>query len=117
MGNDNVFPATSRAAHQIDIDGIGSLHTAAAPPIAPFWIAIRPERLRLTDGPAPNTAPGTILTAAYFGDSADYAIRLAAGATLQLVQPLSAGFGTGLLAPGTHVTVALPPDALTILSA
>ena len=117
MGNDNVFPATSLAANRIKIVGIGSLQTISALPTTPFWIAIRPERLRLAPDPAPNTAPGTILTAAYFGDSADYAIRLAAGATLQLVQPLSAGFGTGLLLPGTPVTVALPADALTILSA
>jgi putrescine transport system ATP-binding protein len=117
MGNDNVFPATRLAADQVEIDGIGRLQTTAPSPVTPFWVAIRPERLRLINDPAPNTAPGTILTAAYFGDSADYAIRLDAGATLQLVQPLGAGFGIGLLSPGTTVTVAMPSDALTVLSA
>lgn len=117
MGNDNVLAATRLAAETIQIDGIGPLIVTTPIPSAPFWVAIRPERLRLAQPGALNTAHGTIITAAYFGDSADYAIRLDAGAMLQLVQPLSAGFGTGLLAPGSPVTVSLPADALTILAA
>lgn len=117
MGNDNVFAATRLAPDRVEIDGVGPLQTANPVPTTPFWIAIRPERLRLAQADTLNSAAGTILTAAYFGDSADYAVRLDAGATLQFVQPLGSGFGTGLLPPGTPVTVTLPPDALTILSA
>ncbi len=116
MGNDNVLSAHALDSNRIEIDGIGPVQSHAAAPSSAFWVAIRPERLRLTDTPALNVATGTILTAAYFGDSADYAIRLDAGATIQLVQPLSSGFGPGLLAPGTPITVSIPPDALTILA-
>ena len=116
MGNDNVLAARALGSGQIEIEGIGPVHTSDPAPPTPFWVAIRPERLRLDPDATLNAAAGTILTSAYFGDSADYAIRLAAGATLQLVQPLSAGFGPGLLAPGTPITVSFPPEALTILS-
>ena len=116
MGNDNVLAARGLDADRIEIDGIGPVQTHAAAPPTPFWVAIRPERLRIVETPAPNAAAGTILTAAYFGDSADYAIRLDAGATIQLVQPLSSGYGPGLLAPGTPITLSIPPEALTILA-
>ncbi len=121
MGNDNVLAARGAGPGGIEIEGVGPVTINApadtAPGAAPFWVAIRPERLRLGAEPgAANTAAGTVLTAAYFGDSADYAIRLAAGATLQLVQPLPFGVGRGLLAPGTPVHVTLPSDALTILA-
>jgi len=118
MGNDNVLPARALAPGQLELEGVGPIQADVDVPATPFWVAIRPERLRLVReaARAPNTAAGTVLTAAYFGDSADYAIRLDIGATLQLVQPLSAGFGSGLLAPGSAITVAFPPDALTILA-
>ncbi len=116
MGNDNVMPARALDSSHIEIDGIGPIETHVPAPTTAFWVAIRPERLRLTDTPGRNAASGTVLTAAYFGDSADYAIRLDAGATLQLVQPLSHGFGRGLLAPGTAITVSIPAEALTILA-
>ena len=114
MGNDNVFSARALGPDRIEIDGIGPIQSDTSPPTTPFWIAIRPERLRLTD--SADGIPGTVETAAYFGDSADYAIRLDAGATLHLVQPLSHGVGPGLLPPGTSITISLPPEALTILS-
>ena len=116
MGNDNVLAAQALDASRIDIAGIGPIQIHDPAPSTPFWVAIRPERLRLTNGETLNAACGTVETSAYFGDSADYAIRLDAGATLQLVQPLSHGFGPGLLAPGTKITVSIPPDALTILA-
>ncbi len=116
MGNDNVLAAHTLDPAHIEIDGVGPIQTHAPAPDAPFWVAIRPERLRFADPSAPNAVPGVILTSAYFGDSADYAIRLDAGATLQLVQPLSAGFGPGLLAPGAPIAVSMPPEALTILA-
>ena len=117
MGNDNVLPARRLSPGHLDIDGVGAAQTDCPVPPDPFWVAIRPERLRFAHGPLPvtNAATGTILTAAYFGDSADYAIRLEAGATLQLAQPLSSGVGAGLLAPGAKVTLTFPPDALTLL--
>ncbi len=117
MGNDNVLPARRLAADRIEVEGVGALQTESAAPESGFWVAIRPERLLLAEAGAANSVPGTVMTAAYFGDSADYAVRLEAGAMLQLVQPLGAGFGAGLLAPGTAVSVALPAEALTVLSA
>ena len=116
MGNDNVLAARALAPGQIEVEGIGPVHASDAAPVTPFWVAIRPERLRLDEGNSLNGVCGTVVTSAYFGDSADYAIRLDAGATLQLVQPLSSGFGPGLLAPGTPVTLTIPPEALTILN-
>ncbi len=63
-----------------------------------------------------NRACGTVAESAYFGDSADYAVRLASGAALQVTQPLAAGIGPGLLPPGTPVTVSWAPDACVLLT-
>jgi ABC-type Fe3+/spermidine/putrescine transport system ATPase subunit len=105
MGNDNVLPARV-------------LEAEGAAPCGRIWVAIRPERLRIEPDvqTGVNRACGTVAESAYFGDSADYGVRLASGAALQVTQPLSAGIGSGLLAPGTTVTVSWTADACVLLS-
>ena len=51
-------------------------------------VAIRPERLRLglPGGEAENQAAGVVATATYRGGTADYRVRLAAGAELLLYE-------------------------------
>ena len=53
----------------------------------------------------------------YFGDSADYVVRLPGGAALHVTEPLGSGFGRGLMPSGTAVTVSWAPDACVLLSA
>jgi ABC-type Fe3+/spermidine/putrescine transport system ATPase subunit len=121
MGNDNVLPARvlSRGPPaRLEIEGVGPAEAEGAAPCGRIWVAIRPERLRIEPGvqTGVNRACGTVAESAYFGDSADYGVRLASGAALQVTQPLGAGIGGGLLAPGTTVTVSWTADACVLLS-
>ena len=120
MGNDNVLPARVIAAGppaRLEIDEIGPAEAACDAALGRVWVALRPERLRIAPGAAAgvNQACGTVTESAYFGDSADYSVRLGSGAALQVTQPLSAGFGQGLLAPGTPVSVSWTADTCVLL--
>ncbi|GAC1344599.1 MAG: ABC transporter ATP-binding protein [Acetobacteraceae bacterium] len=123
MGNDNVLPARVREPGPpalLELDGIGLAEAAgAASASGPLWVALRPERLRIERGGTAgvNRACGTIAESAYFGDSADYTVRLPGGAALQVTQPLGRGIGAGLLVPGTDVTVSWTADACVLLTA
>jgi len=121
MGNDNVLPARIVLPGPpaiLEIEGVGPAQTTATTTASEVWLAIRPERLRITQGsqPGPNRATGTITQSTYCGDSADYTVRLDQGATLQVVQPLAQGFGQGLLPPETQVTLTWPPNACVLLT-
>ena len=123
MGNDNVLPAVVRAPGppcMLEIEGVGPAEAAGcAQEGARLWVAMRPERLLLEPGATPgvNRACGTVGESTYFGDSADYAVRLAGGSALQVTQPLGRGVGAGLLTPGTEVTVSWAADACVLLTA
>ena len=121
MGNDNVLPALVRAPGppaELELDGIGPALASAAAISGRVWVAMRPERLRLEQGGAPgvNRACGTVAESTYLGDSADYLVHLPGGTSLQVTQPLGSGFGAGLLAPGTEVTVSWAEDACVLLT-
>ena len=120
MGNDNVLSARvidPGPPARLEIDGVGPAEAQSAATAGHVWIAIRPERLRIAPGAEPgiNRACGNVADSAYFGDSADYGVRLASGATLQITQPLGAGIGPGLLPPGSPVTISWPPEACVLL--
>ncbi len=121
MGNDNVLAATvvePGPPSRLEIDGVGPAQAACAAPPGKVWLALRPERLRIEPGAAAglNQACGTVAEGAYFGDYADYSVRLASGAALQVMQPLATGFGAGLLPPGTEVTLSWSPEACVLLA-
>ncbi len=121
MGNDNVLPAVVREAGPpslLDIEGVGMAQADAAAPVgAVIWVALRPERLRIEAGQRAglNHACGTVAEHAYFGDTADYTVRLPGGAALQVAQPLRHGIGGGLIPAGTAVTVSWAADACVLL--
>ncbi|MBV8913216.1 MAG: ABC transporter ATP-binding protein, partial [Acetobacteraceae bacterium] len=122
MGNDNVLAGRviePGPPARLELEGIGPAEAASSGPAGPVWVAMRPERLRIAaDGePGVNRACGTVAESTYFGDSADYTVRLPTGATLQVAQPLAQGFGVGLMPPGTAVTVSWAPDACVLLQA
>lgn len=121
MGNDNVLAGRVLLAGPpalLEIDGVGAAEAAEAAPVGPTWLALRPERLRLAPGHdgGRNRALGTVAACAYFGDTAEYSVRLSGGAQVQVAQPLSCGIGQGLLPVGTAVTVSWTPDSCVLLA-
>src|SRR4051794_27730930 len=122
MGNDNVLPARvldPGPPARLELEGIGPAEAALAASPGPVWVALRPERLRLEHAgdTGVNRATGEVADSTYFGDSADYVVRLPGGAALHVTEPLGSGFGRGLMPSGTAVTVSWAPDACVLLSA
>jgi putrescine transport system ATP-binding protein len=57
-------------------------HGISAPPDAPLWVAVRPEKIvisRVEPGVADNWARGVIREIAYLGDWSVYLVRLESG--------------------------------------
>src|SRR4051812_14770958 len=116
MGNDNVLPGVVRGG-RLELEGVGPAEALGTAPEGKVWVALRPERLVIERGGSPgvNRVAGAVAQSAYFGDSADYVVRLASGAALHVTQPLGRGFGAGLMPAGTAVSVSWPADACVLL--
>lgn len=86
---------------------LGRLAVAAPPgPPRPATFAIRPERTRLLDAPAPNALPAQVVGATYRGESVDVSVRVGPR-TLRVRQ-----YGAAAPAPGAAVFLQLPPEHL-----
>lgn len=110
MGAANILPGRATQG-RITLDGIGPIHSAAAPDGA-LHVALRPERLALATGI--NQVGGTIERNAYRGNAIEHTVRIGA-VTLLVSAPLTAGLGASP-APGSAVTVSWPPEACVILT-
>jgi putrescine transport system ATP-binding protein len=107
---------------RLSVDGsaAGRLQLAApvaAEPRTTIWIAVRPERMRLShDQPAaaePNCLAGTVAEVGDLGDTSVYRVRLADGSLVKAAAPNSGGMAT----PRQDETVYLrfAPDAAIVL--
>jgi len=100
----------------------GRLRVAApieAEPRTPVWVALRPERMRLTRGkPSPgleNCLPGTVAEIGYLGDLSIYQIRIADGSRVKAAVANSGGSDA---APNEAepVWLSFSPDAPIVLT-
>jgi len=91
------------------------LRTGTTGQAGPRLLALRPERLRLEDGP--NRLPGIVVAQEYAGESVTTQVRRPDGSLLRSVQALDRGFGAARLAPGAPVTLGWPPEACIVLPA
>lgn len=65
-------------------------HGVSAAPNALVWVAVRPEKTRLTRQPPDgevNRAAGVIKEIAYMGDMSIYLVQLESGKTVRVTQP------------------------------
>jgi putrescine transport system ATP-binding protein len=123
VGDINLFEGT------VDADGIniegtqaGTLRVAAkidAAPGATAWVAVRPEKIRITREPLPqagNCFAGTVADIGYLGDSTIYKLRLAGGA---IVTAATANTGSTAEPPITwddQVSASFSPAAAMVLT-
>ena len=117
MGAANILPARVREPGVLDLPSLGAVAqacTAGMP--AELHVAFRPERLRLSLGPAagPNAVAGQVVDSAYRGIVVDHRVRVGADAMLLVSQPLGDGAGVAL-PPGEAVCVSWTPDACILL--
>jgi putrescine transport system ATP-binding protein len=91
---------------------------AAAEPRTPIWVAVRPERMRLSGDDAgaagENCLAGTLAEIGYLGEMSVYRVRLADGS---LVKAAAANSGaTPAPRPGEPVYLRFSPDAAIVLT-
>jgi putrescine transport system ATP-binding protein len=108
MSVENTPAGTLRAAAKID-----------AAPGANAWVAVRPEKLRVSREPpsqTDNSCTGTVADIGYLGDLTIYKLRLAGGTT---VTAAVANTGRGSEPPITWdeaVAVSFAPEAAIVLT-
>jgi len=93
--------------------------TIVAEPRTPVWIAIRPERLRLSrEKPAcgDNCVPGTIVEIGYLGDSSIYRVRIADGSLLKAAVSNTGANGGDAARVGENVWLSFAPEAPIVLT-
>ena len=117
MGAANILPATVRQPGLLDLTTLGVVAQTETNGLSgELHLALRPERLRLSRGPAagPNAVAGQVVESAYRGIVVDHRVRVGPDITLLVSQPL--GDGAGLALPhGEAVCVSWSADACILL--
>jgi len=108
--------------------GVGALETAlgrlriaaeAAAPGATVWLALRPEKLRMSrERPAGevNALAGTVFEIGYRGDISIYKVRLADGSPMKVSLANTGAGGAPLFSSDDRVWLSWPPEAGVVLT-
>jgi putrescine transport system ATP-binding protein len=109
---------------RVSIEGTaaGRLRVAAeavAPAGAMVWVAVRPERLRISRQPPlpglDNCVAATVVDIGYFGDKSVYKLRIRDGSLLKAAINRGAD-GDGAIGVGEQVWLTWPPEAARVLT-
>jgi len=94
--------------------------TIEAAPGALVWIAVRPEKLRLTPEPPSdeieNVVPGTVIDIGYLGDLSIYKLRIADGSNLKAAVVNTGRRPERAIGCNDRVWVSFPPEAAIVLT-
>jgi putrescine transport system ATP-binding protein len=101
----------------------GRLRAAAAieaEPGTPIWVAVRPERMRITgEKPSPgleNCLAATVVEVGYLGDLSIYQLHTAGGARVKAVVANSGREGDRAFGQGEPVWLSFSPDSAILLT-
>jgi putrescine transport system ATP-binding protein len=109
----------------VSIEGTaaGRLRVAAKAAAAPgdmVWVAVRPERLRISRQPPlpglDNCVAATVADIGYFGDSSVYKLRIRDGSLLKAAVANLGAAGDGIIAVNEKVWLTWPPEAARVLT-
>ena len=93
---------------------------AAAAPGAMVWVAVRPERVRISRQPPlpglDNCVAATVVDIGYFGDSSVYKLRIRDGSLIKAAIANLGSGGDGAIAVDEQVWLAWPAEAATVLT-
>ncbi len=124
VGDVNVFEGRV-GDDRLSVEGTaaGRLRVAAridAEPRTPVFVAVRPERMRLSretlSPDAENCFAGTIIEIGYLGDLSIYQVRLADGSRVKAAMANTGGRGGGFPGIEEHVWVSFSPEAPIVLT-
>jgi putrescine transport system ATP-binding protein len=101
----------------------GRLRVAApidAAPGAPIWVAVRPERMRMSrEQPSPgleNCIAATVVEVGYLGDLSIYQLRIADGSRLKAAVANSGRDGESAFCQGESVWLSFSPESAIVLT-
>jgi putrescine transport system ATP-binding protein len=101
----------------------GRLRVAAsidAAPGAPIWVAVRPERMRMShEKPSPgleNCIAATVVEVGYLGDLSIYRLRVADGSRLKAAIANSGRDGAPAFRQGESVWLSFSPESAMVLA-
>jgi putrescine transport system ATP-binding protein len=101
----------------------GRLRVAAsidAAPGAPIWVAVRPERMRMShEKPSPgleNCIAATVVEVGYLGDLSIYQLRIADGSRLKAAIANSGRDGAPAFRQGESVWLSFSPESVMVLT-
>jgi putrescine transport system ATP-binding protein len=127
IGEVNLFEG--RVGHDgtaVEGTAFGQVRVAAkidAAPGATVWVAVRPEKMRLTSGPpaengaeAENTAAATVMDIGYLGDLSIYKLHSTDGVALKATAANTSPRGERAIGWDDEVWVSFPPDAAIVLT-
>ncbi len=124
VGDVNLF-AGRVGDDRLSVEGTaaGRLRLAApveAEPRTPVWVAVRPERMRLSpDKPSPgleNCLAGTIVEIGYLGDLSIYQIRIPDGSRVKAAIANTGRDEGPPPSPDEQVWLSFPPEAVIVLT-
>ncbi len=119
IGATNLLPAEASGEGFLG-EGVAGFLVAAAPVAGagPFWIAIRPENIAISAPnahlPRSNAENGRVEGLSYHGDHTVYFVRAEGGALLRAAR-FNAVHAASAFHVGDDVTLAWPPEAITVL--
>jgi putrescine transport system ATP-binding protein len=128
IGNVNLFEGRAGAdGVSVEATALGRLQVAAkidARPDATVWVAVRPEKMRITrsdpsaDGQAgsENRAAATIVDIGYLGDLTIYKLSTDAGVPLQAALANTGRTGEAAIGWGDKVWLSFSPAAAIVLT-
>jgi len=129
IGNVNLFEGRV-GGDGLSVEGtaLGRMRVAdkiAAEPGATVWLAVRPEKLKISPGvpaldrqtAATNGVAATVVDIAYLGDLSVYRLRTDSGALLQATSANTTGRAAdGAFGWNDKVWLSFPPDAAVVLT-
>jgi putrescine transport system ATP-binding protein len=127
IGNINLFEGrVGDDGMSVEGTTLGRLRVAAriaAQPGAIVWVAVRPEKIRITPaGPADrqpavdNAVAATVVDIGYLGDLSIYRLRTESGITLQATLANAARFSDYTVSWNDDVRLSFSPDAAIVLT-
>ena len=101
----------------------GNLRVATKPDASPgamVWVAVRPEKLRVTRQPAlpglANCVAGTVVEVGYLGDMSIYQVRIRDGSQVKVAVANAGGRTERAITFGEEVWLSWPADAAIVLT-
>jgi putrescine transport system ATP-binding protein len=128
IGSINLFEGrVGSDGESVEGTALGRMRVApriAADPGATVWVAIRPEKLRMTpNAPSPDRQTGpengvaaTLIDVAYLGDLSIYRLKTASGVPLQATVANTGGFAGCAVGWNDTVWLSFAPEAAIVLT-